>query len=182
VDANPRVLFCRSNSQCVPYVSEKLHCYVGTGLGVCQGVVVIGEVKAASGGNCVELMVGESILEMAAGCGQGVIENVVRIVHLIDPVDCLEATSVKRRIVGNKGITFQQRDNFFPNLGKDRSIFRVFRAQTMNFTAKPVIVLRLRMDETVEGVNYYIITHEDQANAADTGWLLVGCLKVQTVE
>ena len=144
--------------------------------------MVIGEVKAACSGNSVELMVGECILEMTAGCGQGVIENVIRVIHLIYAVNSLETAFVKTGIVGHKRISLQQRDYFFPNVWKDRCAICIFRAQAMNLTAEPMVVLRLRVDETVKGVHYNIIAHHDNTNAANAGWLLVGSLKIQPVE
>ena len=42
-------------------------CYPGTGFGICQGIVVLGEVVTAIGGYGLELMVGEESAQLSRG-------------------------------------------------------------------------------------------------------------------
>ena len=98
------------------------------GLGVGEGVVMILKVEAAGGGDRLELVVGESAAEVAPGGGQRVEELVVRVIHLVDPEDGLEATFVEAGVVGHQREALNQRGDLFPDMGKYRSIPGVFFA------------------------------------------------------
>ena len=56
---------------------------------------------ATLGCNGVELVVGK-VLEAAAGCAEGVVELIVRIVHLIDTEHSLQTTLIEWLVVSNK--------------------------------------------------------------------------------
>ena len=45
---------------------QQLSCYPGTGFGICQGIVVHGEVVTAIGGYGLELMVGEERTQLSS--------------------------------------------------------------------------------------------------------------------
>ena len=72
---------------------------MGTRFCVGQGVVMALEIIAAGCGDGLELMVGQMLAEMPARCGAGIVERVIRIVHLIDLMDGLEAAFVERTVV-----------------------------------------------------------------------------------
>ena len=102
------------------------------GLGVGQGVVVTLEVVAAGGGDGLELVVGEAAAEMTAGSRQCIIELIIRIIHLIDPMDRLEAALIKPRIVRDQRQPLNPWRNLLPNIWKYRRrvripLFRVHR-------------------------------------------------------
>ena len=48
-------------------------------------MMMILKVVTTGGCNRVELMIGQRMTELSAGCCKGVVKAVVRIVHLIDP-------------------------------------------------------------------------------------------------
>ena len=100
---------------------------MGAGLGVSKGVVVPGEVITAGCRYGLELMIGEPVAEVpSAGC-EGVMENIIRIVHPVDPEDGLEAAFIKAGVVGNQWEVFNERLNLFPHPGEDRCVIGVLR-------------------------------------------------------
>ena len=61
------------------------------------------EVIAAGGCNGVQLVVGQGMAELSAGCGKCVVESVVGIVHLIYSEGCFQASFIETGIVGYEG-------------------------------------------------------------------------------
>ena len=74
------------------------------------------EVVATGSCNGMELVIGQRarplvacyrrdarMTELSAGCCEGIVKAVVRIVHLIDPEHSLQAPFIKTGIVGHKG-------------------------------------------------------------------------------
>jgi len=153
-----------------------------TSLRVGQGMVVIREVISASGGDGLELVVREPISIIPSRCRQRVVEYIVRIVHLIDAEHLLEATFIKRAVVGDQWQSLDARFNLFPYEGEDRSVLRVFRSQTMDLAAEPLVVLRFRMDQAVETIHDFSLTHHYDANAAGAAGTLVGRLEIYRCE
>ena len=109
-------------------------------------------------------------------------ENVIRIIHPVDPVDGLEAAFVKTGVVRYEGIVLQHRSDLLPDLRKNRGVLRVFGPQAVHLAAKPLIVFWLRMNERIEGIHDDIITDDDNTNRADAGRLLVSSLEIEGVE
>ncbi len=153
-----------------------------TSLGIGQGMVMVCKVIAAGGGDGLELVVRELLPKMPPRCRQRVVEYIVRIVHLIDAEHLLEATFIKRAVVGDKRQALDERFNLLPDEGEDGRIFGVFRSQPMHLPAEPLVVLRFRTDQTVEPVNDLSATNDDYANAADAAGTLVGRLEVYRCE
>ena len=60
------------------------------------------EVVAAGSCNGMELVIGQRMAELSAGCCKGIVEVVVRIVHLIDPEHSLQTSFIEAGIVGHK--------------------------------------------------------------------------------
>ena len=150
-------------------------------LGVGQGMVVAGEVISAGGGHSLELVIGKSMAEVPAGCGEGIIEDIVRIIHLIYPVRRFEATFVKTCVVCHQGITFQQRMNLLPNLREHRRILCVLRPQAMHLAAEPLVIFRLRVDEAIERIDDDITPDNDDAHTTNAARLLVRSLEIQAI-
>ena len=131
------------------------------------------QIVAAGGGDGLQLMVFKDMTETAARGGQGIVEAVVRIVHLIDPEDGLQATFVKAGVVGHQGQAFDPRGDLPPDLRKDRRLVGIRRTQAVDPLAEPAIVLRLRMDEAVERIYDLAAAHDDNAYAAYAARLFV---------
>ena len=65
--------------------------------------MMILEVVAAGGCNSVELMIGQRMTELSAGCCEGIVKAVVRIVHLIDFEHRFQASFIETGIMGHEG-------------------------------------------------------------------------------
>ena len=128
-------------------------------------------------GNGVELVLGQ-IREFSTRYAQGVVELVVRVVHLIDTHHGFQAALIKRLVVGHEGQAFNQRLYLRPHLGKDGSFFRIFTAEAMHLAAPVVIVVRLRLNERIERIHYLAISHNDNTYRTNAAALVVGCLKI----
>ena len=151
---------------------------MGAGFGIRQCVVMA--CKVISTGCCysLQLMIWQAAAIMLTGCGQRVVETIIRIVHLVDAEHLFEATFIEAGVVRHQWEPLDHRRYLFPHIRENRRIFGVFRAKAVNLTAEPLIVFRLRMDEAVEAVHDDTATHDDHAHAANAGTLLVGGLEV----
>ena len=76
-------------------------------------------------------MVGQ-ILESATGGSKGVIELIVRIVHLIDTEHSFQTALVKGLVVSHEGKSLNQRLYLRPYLWKYRGIIRILTAKAMH--------------------------------------------------
>ena len=139
--------------------SKNLHRDGGAGFCVGQGVMVVAEVVAAGGGHRLQLMVGESAAEVPSGGAQGVVEDVVGVVHLIDAEHRFEAAFVEPGVVCNEGESFYQRGDLLPHIGEHRRVLGVAGAQSVYSLAEPLVVFRLRMDERVEPLGDLPVAH-----------------------
>ena len=146
--------------------------------GIGQGVVMVFEVIATGGCDSLELMIRKAAAEMAPGGSQSVIEHIVRIIHLIHFEDLLQAPLVESGIVSHQGQTLDLRSNLFPDMREDWSVFRVFLRESVDLLAKPLVILRLRMDQTVKRIHDLTIPDDDNPDAADTAAALIGRFKV----
>ena len=154
---------------------------VGTGFCIRQSVMMARQVVPASRCHCLELMIRKAATEMPTGCGQCIVKNIVRIVHLVDPVNGLQAAFIEAGVVRHERVIFQQRMDLLPDLREHRCILRIFRAQAVHLAAEPLVVFRLRMDETVEGIHDDVIADDNHADAAHAARLLVRSLEVQAI-
>ena len=64
--------------------------------------MMILKVVTTGGCNSVELMIGQRMTELSAGCCEGIVKAVIRIVHLIDLEHCFQAPFIETGIVGHK--------------------------------------------------------------------------------
>lgn len=137
-----------------------------TCLGVGQGVMVVLKVEAAGCRDGLELVVGQAAAEMAAGSQQRIVEAIIRIIHLIDAMDGLEAALVETRVMCHQRQPLDHRGDLFPHVRKYRRLVRVTRPQPVHPLAEPLIVFRLRMDQRIEGVDNLAAPHDHHADAA----------------
>lgn len=79
--------------------SKELHSDMSTGLSISQSMMMARQVVPAGCCRCLKLVVGKSAAEMPAGCGQGIVEDIVKIIHLINPVNGFQAAFIKAGIV-----------------------------------------------------------------------------------
>ena len=74
-----------------PWRLQQLDCNMGTGLGIGQGMMVIGQVITAGCGNRLQLMVRQTAAEMPTGCRKGIIELILRIIHPVHFENLIDA-------------------------------------------------------------------------------------------
>ena len=159
-------------------ILQQMHRYHCAGLCVSKGVMVVHEVISAGCGDGLELMVRKPAAEVTSGSREGVVELVVGIVHLIDTEHGLEASFVETGVVRNEGEALDERFNLLPDVREYRCIFGVLRPKSVYLLADPLVVLGLRVDETVEGIHNLPVTHYHHSDGAYTGGLLVCRLEV----
>ena len=160
---------------------QQFQCDGGAGFSIGEGVVVIEEGVTAGGSHSVELVVGKALAEVPAGGSQGIQEAIAGIVEAVGPKDGFEAAFIEAGVVRHKWVIFQQRMDLLPDLREHRRVLRIFRSQTVHLAAEPLVVFRLRMDETVERIDDDVIADNDHANAAHAARLLVRGLEIQAV-
>ena len=131
--------------------------------------------------HCLELMIWKAAAEMTTGSGQCIVENVVWIIHLVHPVHGFEATFIEAGVVRHKWVIFQQRMDLLPDLREHRRVLRILRPKAVHLAAEPLVVFRLRMDETVERIDDDVIADDNHADAAHAARLLIRGLEVQAV-
>ena len=141
-------------------------------------MVMVHEVVPACSGHRLELVVWKGISEVFPRGGQCIEELIVRIVHLIDPEHLLEAAFVEAAVMGHEREAFNEGGYLFPHLREDWDILCVLGAESVNLLTEPLVVLRLRVDERVEGINDLSVAHDHHADAAYTGAALVGRLEI----
>ena len=149
-----------------------------TGFGVGEGVVMVGEVVAADGGDGLELVVRKGIAKPSPGGSEGVIERVAGIIHLIETENGLEASFVEAAVVGDQRKPFDARSNLFPDIGKYGRIHCILFGQAVNLLAKPLIVFGFGVDEAVEPVHDLSVADNDDADAAHAGRAFVRRFKI----
>ena len=68
--------------------------------------------------------------------------------------------------------------HLIPDIREERGILRIVRAEAMDLLAEPGVVVRVRMNETVEGVHHFPIAHDDDAHGADAAGAAVGGFEI----
>ena len=64
--------------------------------------MMILKVVTTGGCNSVELMIGQRMTELSAGCCEGIVKAVVRIVHLIDSEHSFQTTFIEAGIMSHE--------------------------------------------------------------------------------
>ena len=149
-----------------------------TGLRIGKGVVVIGEVIAAGRSYGMQLVVGQAMAEMTAGCCQRIEKHIIRVVHLIHPEHLFQAAFIETAVMRNERKPFNHRGDLLPHMWEYRGAFRIFLGESVNLLAEPLIVLRFGVNQAVVRIHYLAITDDDHSNAADAGTTLIGALEV----
>ena len=66
-------------------------------------MMMVLEIVATGSCNGMELVIGQRVAELSAGCCKGVVKAVIRIVHLIDLEHSFQTSFIEAGIVGHKG-------------------------------------------------------------------------------
>ena len=140
-------------------------------------MMMVIQLIAASCCHGVQLVILQS-LHGSAGRAQGIIELIVRIIHLVHAKDSFQTAFIKRTVVGYQGKTFYQRCYLFPHLREYRSIIRISVGQSMYLRTLVVVIVRFGIDEGVKGVNYLVVSYNDHTYRTDGRPFAVGGLKV----
>ena len=127
-------------------------------------------------------MVGECGPEVLPGCPQGVMEHVIRIIHLIDPEHGLEAAFIETCIVCDNRQTFYPGPDLFPHLREYRGVFGILRAQTVHLLAEPLVIFRFRMDQGIKFIHNFPVTHNHNAHRTHARRAFIGRFKVQSTK
>lgn len=125
----------------------------------------------------VELMITQ-IREYSPRDTKGIIELIVRIIHLIYTKDGFQATLIKGPVVSDQRQPLYQRLYLCPNLWEHGCIVRVFMAESVHLTAPIIIIVRLGLDERIERIHYLAITNNDDTNRTDAAPLVVCRFKI----
>ena len=155
---------------------------MGTCLGIGEGMVVIGQVIAAGSCDRLQLVIRQTAAVMLAGCGQGIIELIVRVIHLIYSENFFQASFIELAIMGNEGKALNHRGDSLPDIWKHRSVISILLRKTMDLLAKPLIVLRFRMYQAVERIHNTAVTYDNHSHAAYAGAALVSGLEINCCE
>ena len=153
-----------------------------TCLGVGKGVMMMRKVEPAGGRYRLQLMVREGVPEMPSGCPQGVMEDIIGIIHAVYSEGSLEAALIEACIVGDKRQAFYLGSNLFPDKGEDGCVIGILGTQAVHLAAEPLVVLGLRVDERIEGIHDDVVADDDHADGAHAGSLLIRRLEVYAVE
>lgn len=139
---------------------------------------MVGEVVAAGGRDGVQLMVGQALAEVAAGGAEGVVEFVVRVVHLIAAEHRPQAAFVKAGIVGHERQALDERLYLFPYVREDGRVVGIAGTQPMHPLAEPAVVVGLRLNERVEALHHFPAPHDYHTHRAHARGSLIGSLEV----
>ena len=162
-------------------------------------MVMVLQIVATGSSNGLQLVIGQRLPELSAGSCQRIVETVVGIAHLIDFEYGLQTTFVKAGIMSDEGqgsylvsyiIKFLIRevhlDNTFfqllPYFGKHWRILSVAFRDAMYPLTPIILVVWLRLDQTVERVSNLPVAYHDYSYGADTRRLLIGRLEVDGYE
>ena len=151
---------------------------MGTGFGIGQGMMVIGQVITAGCGNRLQLMVRQTAAEMLTGCRKGIIELILRIIHPVHFENLFQTSFIELAVMRHKRESLNLRCNLLPDVWKNRSILSVLLRYPMNFLAEPFIVFRLRMYQAIERIHDLAATDDNHSNAAHAGTAFIGCLEI----
>ena len=128
---------------------------MGAGFGVGQSMVVIAEVEAAIGGDCIKLVVRKE-LEKTFGRKTCAMELVVRVIHLIATKNRLEATLVKRFVVRDQRQALNKWFYLRPDFRKHRGIVGVLVTKPVDPLAPVIVVIGLRLDERIKKYQLFV--------------------------
>ena len=125
-----------------------------------------------------QLVVGQTAAEMAAGGPAGAEERIVGVVHLIDAEHGLEAALVEGTVVRHERQPFDQWLDLSPHDGEYGRVVGVLVREAVHALAEPCVVVGFGMDERVERVGDDTAAHHHHTHAANAAALPVGGLEV----
>ena len=134
------------------------------------------EIIAATGGDDVEVVV--SAGPHSARGDERAVERIVGIVQAIHAEDGFQTVFVESLVVGDKWQALNHGLYLFPYVREDGRVLRVFLTEAVDAGATPVVIVGLGMDERVERVDDFSVSHDHHTYGADAGALEVGGLKV----
>ena len=140
--------------------------------------MVVSKVIVTGSGDGLELVVGETPSIISSRCRQRVKEYIIGIVHLIDSEHLLETAFIEWTVMGDQRQSLDKRLYLLPDERKDGCLICIFRAKAVDLSAEPLVVFRLRMDQTVEPVYDLPVPYDDYAYTADAARTLVGRLEI----
>src|SRR5574344_1071823 len=144
--------------------------------------MMIGQIISTGFGHSLQLMVWQIIPEIIPRCFQRVVEDIIRVIHLICPECSLEASFVESGIMRYQWKALDAWCNLFPDIRKYRSLVRISLRQSVNSLAAPVVIVRLRLNQGVESFDEFATTHDNNAHRAYAGRVRIGSLKVECSE
>jgi|GEM_PF-2498291 len=98
--------------------SQQLDCNMGTGFGIGQSMMVIGQVITAGCGNRLQLMVRQTAAEMLTGCRKGIIELILRIIHPVHFENLFQTAFIELAVMRHKRKSFNLRGYLLPDTRK----------------------------------------------------------------
>ncbi len=140
-------------------------------------MVMILQLIATGSGYCVKLMILQSWQHTTRNAKR-IVELIIWIVHLIDAEHGFQTAFVKGLVVCYERQTFYQRFYLLPYFRENRCVVCVITAQTVYLTTPVIIIVWLRLDERVEGINYLTIPNDDDTNRANTTALIVRSFEI----
>ena len=99
-------------------LSQQLDCDMGTGLGIGQGMMVIGQVITADCGNRLQLMVRQTAAEMLTGGRKCIMELILGIIHPVHFENLFQTTFIEPAVVSHKRKSFNLRGYLLPDTQK----------------------------------------------------------------
>ena len=91
---------------------------MGTGLGIGQGMMVIGQVITAGCGNRLQLMVRQTAAEMLTGGRKCIIELILGIIHPVHFENLFQTSFIEPAVVSHKRKSFNLRGYLLPDTRK----------------------------------------------------------------
>ena len=91
---------------------------MSTGLGIGQGMMVIGQVITAGCGNRLQLMVRQTAAEMVTGGRKCIIELILGIIHPVHFENLFQTSFIEPAVVSHKRKSFNLRSYLFPDAQK----------------------------------------------------------------
>lgn len=149
-----------------------------TGFCICEGMMVGMKVISAGCGHCRKLVVRKRASEVSACCPACIIEDIVRIIHLIHPEHSLQAAFIERAVVGHQRKSPDQRLDLLPDIREDRGIVSIGMGKPVDPLAEPLEIVRLRVDEAIECIGYLSCPYHCNTYRAYAALLLIGGLEI----
>ena len=100
------------------FVSQQPDCYMGTGIGIGQGMMVIGQVITAGCDNRLQLMVRQTAAEMVTGGRKCIMELILGIIHPVHFENLFQTFFIEPAVVSHKRKSLNPRDYLLPDTQK----------------------------------------------------------------